>query len=92
MSTADLVQELYLRELKAYKPTPIKSSDSEGHVQKFSAPQPPKSPGEDDISADLKAYDSQQVEIEGQAADGEAGLIKDDWFEEEDEEEVHAAH
>ena len=81
-----------MKELKAYKPSPIKSSDSEGHVQKFSAPQPPKSPGEDDISADLKAYDSQQVEIEGQSTGGEAGVVEDDWFEAEDEEGAHAAH
>jgi F-type H+-transporting ATPase subunit h len=91
--TADLVQDLYLRELKSYKPTPIKPSDSEGHVQKFSPPRAPTSPDEGDIASDLKAYESQQVEVEGQTAAGEAKLSEDDWFEEEEEEEeAGAAH
>ena len=91
-TVADLVQDLYLRELKAYKPTPIKASDAEGHVQKFSVPKAPRSPEEGDIANDLKAYEEQQVEIEGQAASGEAGAAEDDWFEEEEEEETPAAH
>jgi len=39
----------------------------------------------------LKAYENQQVEVEGQAPTGEAQTAVDDWFEEE-EEEAHAAH
>lgn len=86
------MQDLYLRELKAYKPTPIRASDAEGHVQKFSAPKAPRSPEEGDIANDLKAYEAQQVEIEGQAVAGEAGVAEEDWFEEEEEGEAHAAH
>lgn len=89
---ADLVQDLYLRELKTYKPTPIKPSDSEGHVQKFSPPRAPKLPDEGDIASDLKDYESQQVELEGQSAAGEAKVSEKDWFEEEEEEEARAAH
>ncbi|KAL9077451.1 MAG: hypothetical protein Q9161_000296 [Pseudevernia consocians] len=89
---ADLVQDLYIKELKGYKPPPVKSSDSEGHVQKFSPPKAPQSPEESDIANDLKAYENQQVEVEGQAAGGEASATEEDWFEEEEEEEVHAAH
>ncbi|KAF6225695.1 hypothetical protein HO133_009695 [Letharia lupina] len=89
---ADLVQDLYLRELKGYKPPPVKSSDSEGHVQKFSPPKAPQSPEESDIANDLKAYENQQVEVEGQAAGGEASATEEDWFEEEEEEEAPAAH
>lgn len=86
------MQDLYLRELKAYKPTAIRASDAEGHVQKFSAPKAPRSPEEGDIANDLKAYEAQQVEIEGQAVAGEAGVAEEDWFEEEEEGEAHAAH
>ncbi len=89
---ADLVQDLYLKELKSYKPPPVKSSDSEGHVQKFSPPKAPQSPEEGDIANDLKAYESQQVEVEGQAPGGEASATEEDWFEEEEEGEAHAAH
>jgi len=90
-SLADLVQDLYLKELKAYKPSPVKPSDAEGQVQKFTAPKAPRSPDEGDIAQELKAYDEQQVEVEGQAAEGEA-VAEEDWFEEEEEEEEEAAH
>lgn len=86
---ADLVQDLYIRELKAYKPTPVKDSDSEGHVQKFNAPSPPKSPEEGDIANELKDYEQQQVEVEGQAASGEPSAVEEDWFEDDVEEDQH---
>lgn len=78
--------------MKGYKPSPVKPSDAEGHVQKFTPPKAPQSPEESDIANDLKAYENQQVEIEGQAAEGEASATEEDWFEEEEEEEAHAAH
>ncbi|KAJ5582470.1 hypothetical protein N7535_001090 [Penicillium sp. DV-2018c] len=88
---ADPVQDLYLRELKAYKPTPIKAGDADEHVQKFSAPKPPKSPEEANLASELSAYESQEVEVEGQAAAGEAAPVEESWFEEE-EEAPAAAH
>ncbi|KAJ5514189.1 hypothetical protein N7463_003741 [Penicillium fimorum] len=87
---ADPVQDLYLRELKAYKPTPIKAGDAEEHVQKFTAPKAPKSPEETNLASELSAYESQEVEVEGQAAAGEAAPVEESWFEEE--EEAPAAH
>ncbi|KUJ08023.1 uncharacterized protein LY89DRAFT_691329 [Mollisia scopiformis] len=86
---ADLVQDLYLKELKNYKAPAVKANDSEGHVQKFSAPKPPKSPEEADIANELKAYEASTVDIEGQA-EGGAVAQDADWFEDEPEEE--AAH
>lgn len=89
---ADLVQDMYLRELKNYKVPQVKASDAEGHVQKFSTPKPPPSPEESDIAKDLKAYENQTVEVEGQASSGEQ-QPEEDWFEEpEEDEEAHAAH
>ncbi|KAF2500390.1 hypothetical protein BU16DRAFT_445713, partial [Lophium mytilinum] len=82
--SADLVQDLYLRELKAYKPTPVKASDAEGHVQKFAMPKAPPSPEESDIAGDLKSYETQTVEIEGSAESG-AAPVEEDWFETEEE-------
>ena len=83
---------MYLKELKAYKPTPTKASDSEGQVQKFSVPTPPQSPDEGDIAKDLKAYEDQQVEVEGQATPGDSSSVEEDWFEPPEEEEAAAAH
>lgn len=86
------MQELYLRELKAYKPTPVKATDSEGNVQKFSMPKPPASPEEADMASELKAYESQVPEVEGQAAEGGAAAQEVDWFEEPEEDEPAGAH
>lgn len=81
---------MYLRELKNYKLPQVKPSDAEGHVQKFAMPSAPKSPEESDISNDLKAYEDQQVEIEGQSSTPGAAPVEQDWFEEEEEEgEAH---
>ncbi|KAK3167343.1 hypothetical protein OEA41_010470 [Lepraria neglecta] len=89
---ADIVQDLYIKELKAYKTPSVKPSDSEGHVQKFSPPNAPKSPEEGDIANDLKAYEQQQPEVEGQASGGEATAVEEDWFEDDVEEEAAPAH
>ncbi|KAH7380083.1 ATP synthase complex subunit H-domain-containing protein [Pyrenochaeta sp. MPI-SDFR-AT-0127] len=89
--SADLVQELYLRELKAYKVPQVKATDAEGHVQKFSVPQAPASPEEADIASELKAYETQAVDVEGAVAEDGAALPEEDWFEEE-EEGTPAAH
>ncbi|KAK9416838.1 putative ATP synthase subunit H [Seiridium unicorne] len=89
---ADFVQELYLKELKAYKPTPVKDSDAVGQVQTFSAPKAPKSPEETDLASSLKEYESMAVEVEGQetVAPGTAAPVVEDWLvEEEDDEPAH---
>lgn len=83
---ADIVQDLYLRELKAYKAPAVKANDAEGSVQKFSPPSAPKSPEEADIANELKAYEASTVDIEGQA-EGGAAAQEVDWFEEEPEED-----
>lgn len=68
---ADLVQDLYLKELKNYKPVPPKASDAAEHVHKFTIPKPPPSPENISLADDLKAYEEQRVEVEGQTAEGE---------------------
>lgn len=78
--------------MKTYKPAPLKSSDSDGHVQIFSAPKPPLSPEEGDLANDLKAYEAQQIEVEGQVATGESGSAEEDWFEDDEEGDTHKAH
>lgn len=82
---------MYLRELKSFKPTPVKPSDAEGVVQKFKLPQPPASPEESNLAQDLQAYESQQPEIEGHA-EGGAKAAEQDWFEEEEEEAATGHH
>jgi len=89
---ADLIQDLYLKELKAYKPPPQKASDAEGHVQKFSPPAAPKSPEETNLAGDLKAYGDQVVEVEGQSSSGETQEVQEDLFEEPEPDDEPAHH
>lgn len=81
VGTADLVQDLYLKSLREYKAPAAKPSDAEGHVQKFSPPPTPQSPEESDLASEMKAYEDQVVEVEGQAAAGEAAEPEEDYFE-----------
>lgn len=67
--------------MREYKAPATKASDSEGHVQKFSPPAAPKSPEEANLANDMKAYEDQVVEIEGQAAAGEQQEAEEDYFE-----------
>ena len=83
---------MYLKELKAYKPPPTKANDAEGHVQKFSIPKAPHSPEETDIQNDLKAYEDQVPEVEGQASGDASAAAEQDWFEEPDESEDAEEH
>ncbi|KAJ5989458.1 hypothetical protein N7481_004668 [Penicillium waksmanii] len=48
-------------------------------------------PEEANLAGELSAYESQEVEVEGQAAAGEAAPVEESWFEEE-EETPAAAH
>ncbi|OTB02504.1 hypothetical protein M426DRAFT_322596 [Hypoxylon sp. CI-4A] len=91
---ADFVQELYLKELKAYKPIPVKDSDAVGQVQTFSTPKTPKSPEEADLASSLKEYESMAVEVEGNegATAGSAPAVVEDWLVEEEDEEPAAHH
>ena len=85
------MQNLYLDSIKTHQPSPVKPSDADGHVQKFAIPPAPSSPEEANLSNDLKAYEEQPVEVEGQAAPGEA-ISNENWFEEPDEEEPAPSH
>ncbi|KAM0463857.1 hypothetical protein ACHAO4_000581 [Trichoderma viride] len=89
---ADFVQELYLKELKAYKIPTVKETDSEGQVQVFAMPKTPASPEEANLADSLKTYESMAVEIEGQDASAQSatGVAQlPDWLEAEEEEEPH---
>lgn len=81
---ADMVQDAYLKQIKEYKMPQPKPSDAEGHVQKFKAPAAPASPEETNLAEDLKAWQQQKVEVEGQAEDSGEQAQEPDWFERED--------
>ena len=87
---------MYLKELRAYKIPQPKPNDAEGHVQKFHPPPLPKSPEETNLASEMRAYEEQEVEVEGQASTGEAKEPEDDYFEDlkqfDEEHREGAAH
>lgn len=93
-STADFVQELYLKELKAYKAPALKANDAEGQVLTFNQPKTPKSPEETDLASSLQEYENMAVEVEGNegASAGKPAAVVEDWLVEEDEEEHAHGH
>ncbi|KAM0639529.1 hypothetical protein ACHAQF_006573 [Verticillium nonalfalfae] len=93
LSHPDFVQELYLKELKAYKTPVVKESDAQGQVQTFNLPKTPASPEEADLASSLQEYESMAVEVEGQeVADAATPAAKQSsWLVDEDE-PAAAAH
>jgi len=64
---ADFVQELYLKELKAYKPSPAAKDAHAGQVKSYStptAPKPPSVPDADTLAKELEAYDNDNPTVE----------------------------
>jgi len=54
-------------------------------VKKWAPPAAPQSPeaAEASLAQELKAYEAQEVEVEGQSAEAGAEAKEEDWFEEE---------
>ncbi|CAD6565430.1 MAG: hypothetical protein TREMPRED_001277 [Tremellales sp. Tagirdzhanova-0007] len=67
-SRKDLVQDLYLNQLKTYKPAPQTQDAAASHVRKYTAPSPPKAPTlPSDLAAELSKFDAEEPVI-GSAA------------------------
>ncbi|KAF7789107.1 hypothetical protein EIP86_000042 [Pleurotus ostreatoroseus] len=58
---ANLVQDLYIKELKSYKPAPAAKDAHVGAVKAFSLPPKPVAPSlPSNLAAELAAYDAQE--------------------------------
>ncbi|QLG74340.1 hypothetical protein HG535_0G02240 [Zygotorulaspora mrakii] len=90
----NVVQELYLRELKNVKLSPITAKDAEGSVKPWSEPVKPSIPDVEAQGNDaLKAYQDELVETKGsEAGASEDGNIEDDWLVLDDVEEESHSH
>ncbi|KAK9385041.1 ATP synthase complex subunit H-domain-containing protein [Lipomyces mesembrius] len=81
MPRRDIIQDLYLKELKSYKAPPVKATDSVGQVKPWVAPSTPAPPVvEASAPTDLSEYESQIVEVEGVSAAAEEESDVEDWF------------
>ncbi|PRT54936.1 hypothetical protein B9G98_02556 [Wickerhamiella sorbophila] len=86
----DLLQDLYLSEIKAFKPKPVSESDAAGTVKKFAVPAQPKSPSIEGDAAEVDAYANSTVEVETETASGEpVAQTSEDWFPIEEVAEAH---
>ncbi|KAG8852012.1 hypothetical protein FRB91_007107 [Serendipita sp. 411] len=67
--TLDLVQDLYLRELKSYKPIPAAKDAHVGAVREFKAPQAPETPTlPGDLASELSTYASSEPILDSKTA------------------------
>jgi len=75
----DLVQDLYIKELKAYKAPPVAKDAHVGVTKEFSAPKAPTTPAlPADLSAELAAYETSEPTLaEVQHATSTAGAHDD---------------
>ncbi|KIL64557.1 hypothetical protein M378DRAFT_163007 [Amanita muscaria Koide BX008] len=76
----DIIQDLYLREIKAYKPAAIAKDAHVGVVKSYSLPPAPKPPVlPTDLASELAAYESSEPTLASRAAaqetsgEGESG-------------------
>ncbi|EDR09442.1 uncharacterized protein LACBIDRAFT_234095, partial [Laccaria bicolor S238N-H82] len=72
----DLIQDLYVREIKAYKPAPIPKDAHVGVVKQYSLPPTPKAPAPPaDLASELSAYDATEptVVVETKATESSEG-------------------
>ncbi|KAF8626686.1 hypothetical protein AX15_004770 [Amanita polypyramis BW_CC] len=61
ISRKDIVQDLYLREIKAYKPAPVAKDAHVGVVKSYSLPPTPKAPIlPTDLASELAVYEASE--------------------------------
>lgn len=88
---SNVIQDLYLREIKNVKLQPVSAKDAEGSVKPWTAPQAPKTPElEAQGSEALQAYAQEDVHVSKTEAEASAETEEQDWLVlEEIEEETH---
>ncbi|EJS42558.1 atp14p [Saccharomyces arboricola H-6] len=92
----NVIQDLYLRELKETKLPPTTLQDAEGNVKPWMPPKKPSLPELELQGPDaLKAYTEQKVEtahVAEESAEGGSEPIEEDWLVLDDAEEAKDSH
>jgi F-type H+-transporting ATPase subunit h len=93
VSRADLIQDMYIRELKNYKSSPPDPKEAAQTTKHWQPPAPPVAPKiETSIDQDLQAYRDEPVDLDTSASESETQEEKpeEDWLVIEDpEDEKH---
>lgn len=80
---SNLIADLYVKELKAFKPTPLTAADAQAATKPWNLPKAAAVPALEAEGADaLNAYSSAAVEVSSGAAEGVVAeeYKPDDWF------------
>lgn len=79
---SNLIADLYVRELKAFKPTPLTAADAQEATKPWRLPAAAKVPALEAEGTDaLAEYESASVDVVAASAEGSAEEYKpDDWF------------
>ncbi|GMG40793.1 unnamed protein product [Ambrosiozyma monospora] len=78
---SNLVSDLYISELKSFRPTPISTADAESATKPWKLPAASKIPSLDAEGADsLTEYDTAAVEVVGSEGAKVEEYVADDWF------------
>ncbi|BAP69412.1 ATP synthase subunit H [Kluyveromyces marxianus] len=86
----NVIQELYLKELKSVHLKPVTAADAQGSVKPWTPPAAPKIPELELQSADaLKEYASSEVETVKEATEQAAEVEEGDWLVLEEIEDDH---
>lgn len=85
-----MIGDLYVQNIKQFKPTPLTQSEIDSAVQAFKLPSKPSVP-QDEISTEaVQQYESSEVETQEVGSSGSAAPVEEDWFVfEEEAEEAH---
>ncbi|ORZ05158.1 ATP synthase complex subunit H-domain-containing protein [Lobosporangium transversale] len=85
----DILKDLYIKELKGYKPAPeTKGADASSQVKEFKTPATPAAPAVD-ASADLAAWETANAEIADAVSEEAVEEAEEEEVEEEEEEHHH---
>ncbi|KAK6203133.1 F1F0-ATPase complex, subunit H [Scheffersomyces amazonensis] len=85
----NLVSELYISQIKAFKPTAISPKELETAVKAFQLPPKATIPASELPTEAVAEYESSEVETETVSASGSSVGAEEDWFVFEEEDEHH---
>ncbi|KAK6464040.1 F1F0-ATPase complex, subunit H [Scheffersomyces coipomensis] len=85
----NIVSELYIQQIKAFKPIAISAKELESAVKAFQLPAKATIPSSELPTEALSEYESSEVETETVSASGSSIAAEEDWFVFEEEHEEH---
>lgn len=88
---ADIITDLYVKEVKSFKAPTLTAADAAGSVKNWAPPAAPSAPAvEGDVTAELSEYESSAVEVESaKPTEAVADAAVEDWFVIEEVNDIH---